>query len=186
MSYPGSTAPAIAVLVVLTAVAAVGPRRRAGARPPDASTRPRRCGAAGAPATIEKQKALVDRSCVTCHNNRVKTANLSLEGLDFARVGDHAEVWEKVVRKLRAGVMPPPDVRRPPLAEYEGLRDWLESEIDRHAATRVQSRRRGAAPPEPDGVRATPCATCWTWRSTSRRSCRRTTSRAASTTSPGR
>ena len=45
-------------------------------------------------------------------------------------------MWEKVIRKLRAGVMPPPDVPRPPLAEYEGLRDWLEAEIDRAAAPR--------------------------------------------------
>ena len=137
MSYPGSTAPVLAVLVVLTAAAAVvrvdgqAPARRTPATvPAPAAARP------GAPGTIDQQKTLVDQYCVTCHNNRVKTANLSLEGLDFARVGDHAEVWEKVVRKLRAGVMPPPDVRRPPLAEYEGLRDWLESEIDRHAATR--------------------------------------------------
>ena len=137
MSHPGSAAPAIAVLVLLTAVAAAvradgqaTPARRAPAVRAASAVSP-------VPASLEKQKALVDQYCVTCHNNRVKTANLSLEGMDFARVGDHADVWEKVVRKLRAGVMPPPDVRRPPLAEYEGLRDWLESEIDRHAAGRT-------------------------------------------------
>jgi hypothetical protein len=84
-----------------------------------------------------KQRALLDQYCVTCHNNRLKTANLSLEGLDLATAGEHAELWEKVVRKLRAGVMPPPAVRRPSLAEYEGLRDWLETEIDRKAVNRV-------------------------------------------------
>jgi hypothetical protein len=72
---------------------------------------------------------------VTCHNDRVKTANLTLEGLDLAKVADRAELWEKVIRKLRAGVMPPPDRPRPPLAEYEGLRDWLEAEVDRASAT---------------------------------------------------
>src|SRR5262245_60805300 len=82
------------------------------------------------------QRALLDQYCVTCHNDRAKTANLSLEKLDLATVGDHAEVWEKVVRKLRAGVMPPPDVKRPPLEEYEALREWLEAEIDRKAAAR--------------------------------------------------
>jgi len=87
-----------------------------------------------APATAEQQKALIDRYCVTCHSARVKTANLSLQDLDYAHVGEQAELWEKVVRKLRAGVMPPPDVRRPSLGEYEGLRDWLEAELDRHAA----------------------------------------------------
>jgi mono/diheme cytochrome c family protein len=84
-----------------------------------------------------KQRALLEQYCVVCHNDRLKTANLSLEQLDPATAGDHAEVWEKVVRKLRAGVMPPPGVKRPELAEYEGLRDWLEAEIDRKAATRV-------------------------------------------------
>src|SRR5438045_986347 len=60
------------------------------------------------------QRALIDQYCVTCHNDRLKTAQLSLEHLDLAAVGDHAELWERVVRKLRAGVMPPPDVKRPP------------------------------------------------------------------------
>lgn len=83
------------------------------------------------------QRALLDQYCVSCHNDRTKTANLSLQHLDLATVGDHPELWEKVVRKLRAGVMPPPDVRRPALAEYEALRDWLEAEIDRKAATRT-------------------------------------------------
>jgi len=83
------------------------------------------------------QRALLDKYCVTCHSDRLKTANLSLQGLDVTKIADHAEVWEKVIRKLRAGVMPPPDLPRPPLAEYEGLRDWLEGEIDRAAATRV-------------------------------------------------
>ena len=82
------------------------------------------------------QKALIDRYCVSCHSERVKTANLSLQGLDLADVAGHAEVWEKVIRKLRAGVMPPPDLPRPALAEYNGLRDWLEAEIDRAAGSR--------------------------------------------------
>jgi mono/diheme cytochrome c family protein len=88
--------------------------------------------AATAPAP-SAQRALLDQYCVTCHNDRLKTSNLSLEKLDLATVGDHAELWERVVRKLRAGVMPPPGVRRPALAEYEALRDWLETEIDRKA-----------------------------------------------------
>jgi hypothetical protein len=89
-----------------------------------------------APALAASQQALLDQYCVTCHNNRLKTANLSLEGADLAAIGAHAELWERVVRKLRAGVMPPPDIRRPPLEEYEGLRDFLEAELDRHAAGR--------------------------------------------------
>ena len=89
------------------------------------------------PQAVASHRAVLDQYCVTCHNDRAKTANLSLEKLDLAAAGDHPEVWEKVVRKLRAGVMPPPDVRRPPPPQYDALRDWLESEIDRKAAARV-------------------------------------------------
>jgi len=92
-------------------------------------------GQSAAPAA--SQRALLNQYCVTCHNDRARTANLSLEKIDLATVGDHPALWEKVVRKLRAGVMPPPDARRPPLAEYDALRDWLEAEIDRKAAARI-------------------------------------------------
>src|SRR5580698_1562940 len=88
-------------------------------------TQPAGAGARRVPpadvASATKQRALLDQYCVTCHNDRMKTANLTLAQLDLATVGDHPELWEKVVRKLRAGVMPPPDVKRPPLAEYEAL-----------------------------------------------------------------
>jgi hypothetical protein len=86
-----------------------------------------------AAASPQNQRALLDKYCVTCHSDRLKTANLSLQGLDPTKVADHAEMWEKVIRKLRAGVMPPPSLPRPTLAEYDGLRDWLETEIDRAA-----------------------------------------------------
>jgi mono/diheme cytochrome c family protein len=109
-----------------------GAQAERGASPPAAAVPVR--NAAPPAASAANHRALLDRYCVTCHNDRAKTANLSLQGLDLAKVADRAEVWEKVIRKLRAGVMPPPDVPRPPLPEYEGLRDWLEGEIDRAAA----------------------------------------------------
>jgi hypothetical protein len=83
--------------------------------------------------TPAAHRALLDRYCTGCHNDRARVANFSLQNLDVSAAGDHAELWEKVIRKLRAGVMPPPGMPRPPLAEYEGLRDWLEAEIDRKA-----------------------------------------------------
>jgi hypothetical protein len=83
--------------------------------------------------STDAQRALIDQYCVTCHNERVRTANLSLQGVSLDAIPEHAELWEKVVRKLRAGVMPPPGVPRPALAEYDGLRDWLEGQIDRAA-----------------------------------------------------
>jgi hypothetical protein len=86
----------------------------------------------GAAATA--QRALLDQYCVTCHNDKTKIDNFSLQKEDINAVGDHPEVWERVIRKLRAGMMPPPGMPRPPLAKYEGLRDFLEAEIDRKAA----------------------------------------------------
>src|SRR5262245_31639015 len=52
-------------------------------------------------------RALLQKYCVTCHNQRLKTAGLTLDGMDFARLGEDAEAWEKVVRRLRSGSMPP-------------------------------------------------------------------------------
>ena len=90
--------------------------------------------AQAAPGDAVSQRALLDKYCVTCHNDRVKTANLSLQNADLTAIPSHAELWEKVIRKLRAGVMPPPDMPRPALAEYEGLRDFLEAQVDSGAA----------------------------------------------------
>ena len=89
-------------------------------------------GAIGA--TPQPAKALFDQYCVGCHNDKTRTANFSLEKADTTTVGDHPEIWERVIRKMRAGMMPPPGMPRPPLATYEGVRDWLESEIDQKAA----------------------------------------------------
>jgi mono/diheme cytochrome c family protein len=79
-------------------------------------------------------RALLDQYCVTCHNAKLKTANLQLDGLDIAHLGDQAELAEKVVRKLRAGMMPPTGSRRPDAATMESLVSWMEREIDRSAA----------------------------------------------------
>ena len=81
--------------------------------------------ASSAPPSASTERAVLDQYCVTCHNDKTKIANLSLQNLDLTTVGDHPELWERVVRKLRAGLMPPPGARRPPLPEYEGLRNWL-------------------------------------------------------------
>src|SRR5215471_9439893 len=68
---------------------------------------------------------VVGQYCVTCHNDRLKTAGLSLEQLDVANPPASAEVWERVLRKLRRGSMPPQGVRRPDEAAYNGLITWL-------------------------------------------------------------
>ena len=87
-------------------------------------------------AAAELLRATVGRYCVTCHNDRLRTADLSLAGLDLSQVGAHAETWEKVVTKLRARTMPPAGRPRPAGDTYETLSEWLETEIDRFAAAR--------------------------------------------------
>src|SRR5262245_51161947 len=62
------------------------------------------------------RRALVDRYCVTCHNTKLKTGGLALDSVDAANVGPAADVWEKVVRKVRAGMMPPAGRPRPDAA----------------------------------------------------------------------
>jgi mono/diheme cytochrome c family protein len=80
-------------------------------------------------------RALVDQYCVGCHNAKARTANLLLDQLDLAHLGDHSEIGEKVIRKLRAGMMPPSGMPRPDLAKREALITWMESELDRSAVT---------------------------------------------------
>ena len=79
-------------------------------------------------------RGLLDRYCVTCHNQRLQTAGLTLDALDVGAVAARPEVWERVVRKLRAGLMPPAGRPRPAADEYDDLARWLESRLDRAAA----------------------------------------------------
>ena len=87
-----------------------------------------------APSAQVDGQALVDRYCVTCHNDRLETGGFSFETLDVAAVAAHPEAWEKVVRKLRAGAMPPRPRPRPDQETYDGFRAWLEGELDAAAA----------------------------------------------------
>ena len=86
-------------------------------------------------------RELVGTYCVTCHNERIKTANLALDKADAEQVFNSAETWEKVVVKLRSRSMPPPGVRRPDNATYDRVAAWLESELDRAAAAHVNPGR---------------------------------------------
>src|SRR5580693_4496073 len=75
-------------------------------------------------------RASLDQYCVTCHNARLKTAGLTLDKMDLADVPAGAEIWEKVVRKLRSGAMPPAGARRPDQAPADGMVTWLETTLD--------------------------------------------------------
>ncbi|PWT84153.1 MAG: hypothetical protein C5B57_05340 [Blastocatellia bacterium] len=83
----------------------------------------------------QDHRVVLDTYCVTCHNQRLKTAGLSLEVADLSRVAEHPDVWEKVVRKLRVGTMPPQGAPRPAPETARALRVWLEGELDRAAST---------------------------------------------------
>ena len=87
----------------------------------------------GAP-SASASRAVLDRYCVACHNERLRTGNLALDTADVDRVGDQAEVWEKVLQKLRTEAMPPPGRPRPDPDAYQAVATWLETELDGAAA----------------------------------------------------
>ena len=76
---------------------------------------------------------VLQRYCVTCHNDRAKTGGLSLASLDAGRPETDTEVWEKAIRKLRAGLMPPAGAPRPARGELDAFRHTIEASIDRAA-----------------------------------------------------
>src|SRR5271165_507059 len=80
------------------------------------------------------KRALLDQYCAGCHNDKLKTGGLSLAKLDVAHLGQHAQEWEKVVLKLRAGMMPPAGLPRPTASTIDAFASALETELDQAAA----------------------------------------------------
>ena len=86
-----------------------------------------------------REQQLFQQFCYACHSERAKAAGLdsakklALDSLDTSNVRRDAKTWELVARKLRAGMMPPAEMRRPDPATYEGMSAWLEGELDRDA-----------------------------------------------------
>ena len=74
--------------------------------------------------------ALLQRYCIGCHNKRLRTAGLALDELDATNVRADAEIWEKVVQKLRAGSMPPPGRPRPDTETYRAVAVSIEDKLD--------------------------------------------------------
>jgi mono/diheme cytochrome c family protein len=79
------------------------------------------------------QAALLDKYCVTCHNDKLRTGGLSLEAANLDDVPKNAETWEKVIRKLHVGAMPPQGLPRPDKPALDGLAAYLETSLDRAA-----------------------------------------------------
>ena len=94
---------------------------------------------ASAPATEAVSvapRAVLDRYCITCHNDRLRTGGLTLDAasVDASDPSRHADVWERVIQRLRTGAMPPPGRPRPDEATYDAVASRLEADIDRAAA----------------------------------------------------
>ena len=124
-------------LSVALVLLASGAAAQSNARPPAASP--------GASSQAQRQagQAVIDRYCVTCHNQRVNTAKLALDTLDLTHPEKDALAWERAIRKLRGGMMPPPGAPRPAAADMQALAGYLESALD----------KAGAANPNPGNVR---------------------------------
>jgi len=116
----GSGAVAVALCVCLQAQTSAPPASPAG----------------GAVARASSPRRLVDRYCVTCHNERLKTADLRLDRLDVDNPGAEAEVWEKVVRKVHTGTMPPSNVPQPSQDDRRALLTWLTTSLDAASAAK--------------------------------------------------
>jgi hypothetical protein len=83
---------------------------------------------------VSEYRAVLNQYCFTCHDERTKTAGLALDTMDLSAIGQHGEIWEKVVRKLRSGMMPPQGSPRPEDSTRSSLVSWLTTELDRAAA----------------------------------------------------
>src|SRR5688572_2438695 len=81
-------------------------------------------------------QAAIAKYCTACHNQRLKTGGLVLDPTSVARPGDQSETWEKVLRQLRAGTMPPPGAARPPQVLYARTAGYLARELEASAAAR--------------------------------------------------
>jgi cytochrome c5 len=89
------------------------------------------------------ERALLDQYCVTCHNQKLKTAGLMLDKADTDHIGDGAEIWEKVVRKIHGGTMPPLGMPRPDQSTLDAFASSLETSLDRAAISRPEPGRAG-------------------------------------------
>jgi mono/diheme cytochrome c family protein len=113
----------------------------AGPRPATApaaqrSTAPRPATAIATTLSTDAQRKMLDQYCVGCHSDDTATAGLSLESLDLTKITEHAETAEKMIRKLRTGMMPPAGNPRPDEAQVKALAASIENTLDRAAALR--------------------------------------------------
>src|SRR5262245_66321444 len=80
---------------------------------------------------LSAQRALIEENCVVCHNQKSKTAGVSLQGIDFNNLGANAALWEKVLRKVRTGQMPQTGAESLEVPDEEAFGNWLAAALDR-------------------------------------------------------
>src|SRR5262249_10351025 len=85
---------------------------------------------------VSNQCQFLDRYCVGCHNERLRTSGMTFVPADSAKPSAQPELWEKVVRKLRTGVMPPPTAPQPPESDRLAMLTWLETSLDAASAAK--------------------------------------------------
>jgi len=86
------------------------------------------------PPAASPQRALINQYCVACHNNKLKTGGLALDTVNPENTNQNPEVWEKVLRKVRARYMPPAGLPRPDEKTYQSLVSYLETSLDQASA----------------------------------------------------
>src|SRR5207247_5773492 len=80
--------------------------------------------------SVSSQQAVLDKYCVTCHNEKLRTAGLSLDKANVGYPADNPAIWEKVLRKLRTREMPPPRMPRPDDVTTDSLANYVETALD--------------------------------------------------------
>ncbi len=89
---------------------------------------------AAGPTTPATARTMLNQYCVGCHNQKLKTAGVTLDTMDTSHVGSDARTWERVLRKLSVGEMPPPKLPRPAAPVVHSFTGWLQGELDTEAA----------------------------------------------------
>ena len=93
------------------------------------------------PSPTTSQRQFLNRHCASCHHEGLETAGLNLVQVDLSSLGAQPELWEKVVRKLHTGVMPPPGIPQPSEADRRAMLTWLETSLDAAATANLNPGR---------------------------------------------
>jgi mono/diheme cytochrome c family protein len=128
--FVGHATPVVLAVSLVAILPATARPQGANAGVDAAGARNQEAAQQGAATGVSPERALLNRYCVGCHNPRLKSGNLVLDAIDVSKVADDPDTWEKVVRKLRGGLMPPAGRPRPDEATYKGLLTTIQSRLD--------------------------------------------------------